>query len=529
MLKILDTTLRDGEQTPGISLTVEQKLVIAQALDELGVDIIEAGTAIAGEEEFRAIKEIANAGLNAEVCSFARIKDIDIDAVANADADSVFMVAPSSDIHIQTKFPGKSRDDVVEMSVKAVEYAKERGLIVEFGAEDSSRADINFVKELFRAVVDAGADRLTFTDTVGVLTPERTEAIMRDLASEFDSPIAFHGHNDFGLATANTIFAVKGGAKEIHVTMNGLGERAGNAPLEEVVLALEVFYGIKTNIRKERIYETSKLVEALTRFPIALNKPIVGYNVFMHESGIHTSALLRNARAYEPIEPEMIGRKRAIVHGKHSGKASIMRLIEELGYEANDEQVREIMKRIKEIEGKGQKVMGSDLIKIIEDVLKVKKGKKIILKGLNVVCGKSGTSPHASIKISLNGKDVEATALGKGPFDASIKALKNALKEYAESCGDKKIGELVNVKLVNYKANAIIDDKVIEYIESIIKNNSRISGLVERIKIMTGTDAPVDVIIQLEKDDRVVTAIGRSTDIIHASVEAYIECLNKLI
>ncbi len=527
MLRVLDTTLRDGEQTPGISLTVDQKLVIAQALDELGVDVIEAGTAIAGDEEFKAIKEIANAGLNAEVCSFARIKEIDIDAVANADADSVFMVAPSSDIHIRTKFPGKSREDVIEMSVKAVEYARERGLIVEFGAEDSSRADLNFVKELFRAVVEAKADRLTFTDTVGVLTPERTESVMRDLTSEFKVPIAFHGHNDFGLATANTVFAVKGGAREVHVTINGLGERAGNAPLDEVVLALETFYGIKTNVKKEKIYETAKLVEALTRFPIALNKPIVGYNAFVHESGIHTSAILRDAESYEPIPPEVIGRKRAIVHGKHSGKASIMRLIEELGYEANDDQVKEIMKRIKELEGKGRKVMGSDLIGIIEDVLKVKKGKKIVLKGLNVVCGKSGTSPHASIKISLNGEDVEATALGKGPFDASIKALKNALKEYALKTGDEEIGELVNVKLVNYKANAIIDDKVVEYIERLMKKNPKISA--ERIKILTGTDAPVDVIVQLERDDRVVTAIGRSTDIIHASVEAYIECLNKLI
>ncbi len=526
---ILDTTLRDGEQTPGVSLTVEQKLVIAQALDELGVDIIEAGTAIAGEEEFRAIKEIANAGLKAEICSFARIKEMDIDAVANADADSVFMVAPSSDIHIQTKFPNRSREDVIEMSVRAVEYAKERGLIVEFGAEDSSRADLNFVKELFRAVLDAKADRLTFTDTVGVLTPERAEKIMRELTSEFKVPVAFHGHNDFGLATANTVYAVKGGAKEIHVTVNGLGERAGNAPLEEVVLVLENFYSIKTNIRKERIYETSKLVEALTRFPIALNKPIVGDNAFMHESGIHTSALLRNATSYEPIPPELIGRRRAIVHGKHSGKAGIVKLIEELGYEASEEQVKEIVRRIKDLESRGKKVMGSDLIGIIEDVLKVKKGRKIVLKGLNVVCGKSGTSPHASIKISLNGEDVEATALGKGPFDASIKALKNALKCYADMKGDKAIGELVNVKLVNYKANAIIDDKVIEHIEKLAERNPKLSGLMERVKIMTGTDAPVDVIVQLEKDEKVVTAIGRSTDIIHASVEAYIECLNKLI
>ncbi len=487
-LRILDTTLRDGEQTPGVSLTVEQKLMIAQALDSLGVDIIEAGTAIASEGEFRAVKEIANSGLNAEICSFARIKKVDIDAVADADADSVFMVAPSSDIHIQSKFPNKSGQDVIDMSVEAIEYAKERGLIVEFGAEDASRADINFVKELFRNAVDAGADRLTFADTVGVLTPERSERIMKELSSEFRVPIAIHCHDDFGLATANTIFAVKGGAREIHVTINGLGERAGNASLEEVVLALEVLYGVKTRINKKKIYDTSKLVEKLTRIVIPPNKPIVGENAFTHESGIHTSAILRDSSTYEPISPEMIGRRRTIVLGKHAGKASVQAIMKELGYSASEEQMKEILMRIKEMGDKGKRITDADVRTIIETVLQIKKERKVKLKGLNVVCGKDIT-PTASIILEINGREIVSADVGLGPVDAAINAIKKAVSEYAD------------IELVSYHVDAITG----------------------------GTDALVDVIVQLRRGDKIVTARGARTDIIMASVEAFIEGLNMLV
>ena len=487
-LKILDTTLRDGEQTPGVSLTVEQKVMIARALDALGVDIIEAGTAIASKGDFDAIKEISNAGLDAEICSFARVKKIDIDAAADADADSVFMVAPSSDIHIKSKFPDKTREDVIEMSVEAIEYAKERGLIVEFGAEDASRADLNFVKELFRHAVEAGADRLTFTDTVGVLTPEKSEAILRELSSEFDVPIAFHGHDDFGLATANTIYAVKGGAKEIHVTVNGLGERAGNAALEEVVIALEVLYGIKTKINKQRIYDTSKLVEKLTRVVIPPNKPIVGENAFTHESGIHTSAILRNSHTYEPISPEMVGRRRTIVLGKHAGRASVEAIMKELGYKATPEQMREILARIKEIGDKGKRVTDADVRTIIETVLQIKREKKVKLKGLNIVCGKD-IIPTASIILEIDGKEIISADVGLGPVDAAINAIKKAVSEYAD------------IELVSYHVDAITG----------------------------GTDALVDVIIQLKRGDKIVTARGARTDIIMASVEAFIEGLNMLI
>ncbi len=488
MPKILDTTLRDGEQTPGVSLSVEQKIMIADALDQLGVDIIEAGTAIASKGEFEAIKKISESGLNAEICSFGRIKFEDIDAAADANADSIFMVAPSSDIHISSKFPGKSKEDVIEMSVQAIEYAKERGLIVEFGGEDASRADFNFIIRLYENAIDAKADRLTFTDTVGVFTPEKAYETMKKLKERFSVPIAFHGHDDFGMATANTVFAVKGGADEIHVSMNGLGERAGNAALEEVVMALEFLYGIKTKIKKERIYPTSQLVEKLTMVKVPPNKPIVGENAFRHESGIHTSALLRDTSSYEPISPEVIGRKRSIILGKHAGRASVEAIMKELGYKATKEQMREILKRIKDIGDRGKRVTDADVRTIIETVLQIKREKKVKLIDLSIVSGVN-IMPTASVKLRINGDEIIEAGVGVGPVDAAINAIKRAISGYAD------------VELLSYSVEAITG----------------------------GTDALVDVIIQLRRGDKVVTARGARTDIIMASVEAFIEGLNMLI
>ncbi len=485
---ILDTTLRDGEQTPGVSLSVEQKLMIADALDALGVDIIEAGTAIASEGDFKAIKEISARGLNAEICSFARIKKEDIDAAADANADSIFMVAPSSSIHIRAKFPGKDEKYVIEKSVEAVEYAKERGLIVEFGAEDASRADFNFVIELFKAAVEAGADRLTFADTVGVLTPERASEIIKRLKQEFSVPIAIHCHDDFGLATANTVYAVRAGADEFHGTINGIGERAGNAAIEEVVIALEHLYNIKTKIRKERIYNTSKLVEKFTRVVVPPNKPIVGENAFTHESGIHTSALFRDTSTYEPISPEEVGRKRVIVLGKHAGRASVEAIMKELGYKATKEQMKEILNRIKEIGDRGKRVTDADVRTIIETVLQVKREKRVKLEDLAILTSMKSL-PMASVKLKINGEEKIEAAVGVGPVDAAINAIRKAIRSFAD------------IKLVSYHVDAITG----------------------------GTDALVDVVVQLKRGNKIVTARGARTDIIMASVEAFIEGLNMLI
>ena len=487
-VSVFDTTLRDGEQTPRVSLTVEQKVMIAEALDALGVDVIEAGTAIASKGDFEAIKAISQRGLKAEICSFARIKKEDIDSAADANADSIFMVAPSSDYHIQAKFPGKGKDFVIEKSVEAIEYAKERGLIVEFGAEDASRADLEFVVSLLKAGEEANADRLTFADTVGVLRPERTAEIVKRLKKELKRPIAIHCHDDFGLATANTIQAVINGANEFHATINGIGERAGNAALEEVTMALEFLYGLKLEINKERLYPTSKLVEKFTRIVVPPNKPIVGDNAFTHESGIHTSALLKDSRTYEPISPEIRGRKRVIVLGKHTGKASVEAILKELGYSANPQQLEEILARIKDLGDRGKRVTDADVKAIIETVLQIKSEKKVKLEDFAIVTGKN-TTPMASVKLRINGEERIETAIGVGPVDAAINAIRKAIKNYAD------------VKLVSYSVEAITG----------------------------GTDALVDVVVQLKRGNKIVTARGARADIVMASVEAFVEGLNMLI
>ncbi|MCS7119304.1 MAG: 2-isopropylmalate synthase [Archaeoglobaceae archaeon] len=485
---VLDTTLRDGEQTPGVSLTVEQKVMIAETLDSLGVDIIEAGTAISSRGDFEAIKQISERGLKAEICSFARIKKEDIDSAADANADSIFMVAPSSDYHIHAKFPRKEKEYVIEKSIEAIEYARERGLIVEFGAEDASRADFEFVISLLKAGEESKAERLTFADTVGVLTPEKTEEIIKRLKKEIKKPVAIHCHDDFGLATVNTVYAVKSGADEFHATINGIGERAGNAALEEIAMVLEFLYGIKLNINKEKLYQASKLVEKFTRVVVPPNKPIVGENAFTHESGIHTSALLKDSRTYEPISPEVIGRKRVLVLGKHAGRASVEAILKELGYSANQQQMDEILLRIKELGDRGKRVTDADVKTIVETVLQIKSEKKVKLEDFAIVTGKN-TTPMASVRLKIDGEEKIETAIGVGPVDAAINAIRRAVKSYAD------------IKLVSYHVEAITG----------------------------GTDALVDVVIQLKRGNRVVTARGARADIVMASVEAFLEGLNMLI
>ena len=307
--------MRDGEQTPGVALTRDKKLLIARALDEMGVSIIEAGSAITSEGERNSIKAVTNAGLNAEICSYCRIVKSDVDRALECDVDSIHLVAPVSDLHIKTKIK-KDRDAVRQIAAEVTEYAKDHGLIVELSGEDASRADPDFLKAVYADGVDAGADRLCFCDTVGLLVPERTTEIFRDLSSSLKAPISVHCHNDFGLATANTIAALAAGAKQAHVTVNGLGERAGNASLEEVIMSLEWLYKYDTGIKHEMIYRTSRLVSRLTGIPVSPNKALVGGNAFTHEAGIHVHGLLADKATYEPMSPEYIGRQRQIVHTK---------------------------------------------------------------------------------------------------------------------------------------------------------------------------------------------------------------------
>ncbi len=485
-MKILDTTLRDGEQTPGVSLTTESKLLIAKKIDSLGVDIIEAGSAITSEGERVSIKKIANEGLNAEICSYCRIRKEDIDAALTCDVDSIHLVVPVSDLHIREKLK-KDRETVRKIAVEMTEYAKSHGLIVELSGEDASRADLDYLKSVYNAGIDAGADRLCLCDTVGILTPERSYEIFNDL-SQLRAPISVHCHNDFGMATANTVAALRAGAQQAHVTINGIGERAGNTSLEEVVMVLYSLYRQKTKIDIKGLYTTSRLVSRLSGIPVAPNKAIVGGNAFTHEAGIHVHGLLANTATYEPITPELVGRERRIVLGKHAGKSSVVLALKELGIAATEKQIDDIVGRMKELGDKGKRVTDADLQTIAETVLGIYQEAKVRLEELTVVAGNT-VMPTASIRLKVNGDHVVEAGVGTGPVDAAINALKKAVSGVAD------------IQLEEYHVDAITG----------------------------GTDALVEVWVKLSKGGRTITARGARTDIIMASVEAVLEGINRLI
>ena len=488
-LRFFDTTLRDGEQTPGVSLTPGQKLEIATALSDIGVDVIEAGSAVASEGEREAIRLIAQAGLASECCTYVRALFQDIDCAAEAGAQSVHLVVPVSDLHIIRKMQ-KSREQVHEMAMKAVTYAKDRGLIVELSGEDASRADQQFLASLFSDGVERGADRLCFCDTVGVLTPEHAAEVIPPLCL---APLSIHCHNDLGLALATTLSALKSGATCSHVTVNGLGERAGNTPFEEIVMSLETLYGIKTGIDTSKIYSLSTLVSRLTGVPFATNKPIVGTMAFTHESGIHAHGLFRDSRTYEPMSPETVGRTRRIVLGKHSGSASVKAALTELGYNPNPRQLEEIVKRVKALGDEGRRVSDTDVMAITDAVMLIECKPFIVVKQFTVVSG-SNILPTASVTMVVNGKEVTGAATGDGPVDAALRVLRQEVARAGES-------RLNEIMLDEYHVDAITG----------------------------GTDAMVDVTVKLNKNGRTITSRGARTDIIQASVEAVVTGMNRLL
>ncbi|MCS7113519.1 MAG: 2-isopropylmalate synthase, partial [Candidatus Bathyarchaeota archaeon] len=399
-MRFLDTTLRDGEQTPGVSLKPEEKLRIALALDELNVDVIEAGFPAASEGEFLAAKMIAEQGLKAEVCGMSRGVATDIDSVAKAGCKSIHLVIPSSDLHITYKL-GKSREEVLSIVERCVGYAKSYGLIVELSAEDGSRSDEVFLEEFFRRGLDAGADRLCICDTVGILTPSRTYKLFARIVGSFSEiPVSVHCHDDFGLAVANSIAAVEAGARQVHVTVNGLGERAGNAALEETAVTLKILYGYDVKLNLTKIYEVSQLVSRITGVPVPPNKAIVGDNAFTHESGIHTHGILRNPSTYEPIPPEVVGRRRRLVAGKHAGRHGIEAILKDMGLNPTVGQLEEIFHRVKAMGDKGRKVTDVDLRVIAENVMGIPRARFVTLEELVVVTGDKIT-PTASVKLKF--------------------------------------------------------------------------------------------------------------------------------
>jgi isopropylmalate/homocitrate/citramalate synthase len=349
---IWDETLRDGEQMPGVHFSPEEKLRIAEKLSEAGVPLLNAGIPVVSEEEARAVHLLAHAGLRSKVLAAGRTVPADVDAVIKSGASHIAIFVAASNVHLRYKLK-MSQEDVLRASLATVRQAKDAGLHVAFVTEDTVRAPFDFVERLYREVQDAGADRLVVADTVGIMTP----LTFRWFLGEFNrrvrpKDLSVHCHNDFGLATANTLTAVECGATAPHVCVNGLGERAGNASLEEVVMDLEDLYGVRTGIRTEALYELSQLVEEISGVPIAANKALVGYNAFSHEAGIHTHGILANTLTYEPLQPDVVGRKRQMILGKHTGKAAIVEKLKERGLTAPDALLVELLRRVK-LEGEG--------------------------------------------------------------------------------------------------------------------------------------------------------------------------------
>ncbi|MBR2255308.1 MAG: 2-isopropylmalate synthase, partial [Candidatus Methanomethylophilaceae archaeon] len=388
-VKIFDTTLRDGEQAPGIALSSDDKVRIAMALDDLGVDIMEAGFAASSDVERETLKKIVALGPSCTVCSLARSVKSDVDAVIDCGLDYVHTFIATSDLHMKYKLK-MTPEEVKARAVDTVEYAREHGLQVQFSCEDATRSDLGFMTEVFKAVQEAGACSVNVPDTVGVIVPQGTRYLIGKLHEALDVPIATHCHNDMGLAVANTLAAVEAGATICHVTVNGIGERTGNASLEEVALNLFANYGVET-VDLSKIGKTSKLVERITGFPMSFNKPIVGRNAFAHESGIHVHGIMNNTATYEPFLPELVGVDRHIVIGKHSGVHSVKDRLEALNVKFPDEHLPELMSAIKTISIGGKEIDDAELVAIADNVL-WKKGatnaKRAELEGIAVFTGR---------------------------------------------------------------------------------------------------------------------------------------------
>lgn len=428
-VKIFDTTLRDGEQAPGIALSPEDKIRIAMALDDLGVDIMEVGFAASGETERETIKKLADSKPNARLCSLARSTHGDIDAALYTGVDYIHTFIATSELHMKYKLK-MSREEVKARAVDAVEYARAHGLEVQFSCEDATRSELDFMIEVYKAVEDAGAAAINVPDTVGVIIPRAMNNLIGEIRKNVKIPIAVHCHNDMGLAVANTISAVEAGATICHVCMNGIGERTGNASLEEVVMNLFANYGVET-VDLKKIGSVSKLVERVTGFNMAGNKPIVGRNAFAHESGIHVHGIMNNTATYEPFLPELVGVDRHIVLGKHSGLHSVQGRLEALGIRFPAEHMSELMDSVKKMAIGGKEIDDAELMAIVDNLL-YKKGmaeKTVTLDQLTVLTGKDTTST-ATVAVTIHGNDSRVVAaIGVGPVDAAINAIRLAVNE----------------------------------------------------------------------------------------------------
>lgn len=493
---IFDTTLRDGEQAPGASLNHKEKFEIAQALTNLGVDIIEAGFPISSKGDFDAVKAIAKHVKGPVICGLARAinKDIEAayDAVKFSSRPRIHIFLATSKIHMKYKLK-KAEEEILRLAVEAVRFGRKLCPDIEFSPEDASRSERNFLFRVIEAVINEGATTINIPDTVGYAEPQEygslIKAIKENVPNIDKAVISVHCHNDLGLAVANSLEAVKNGARQVECTINGIGERAGNASMEEIVMAIntrrDIFQDVTSSINSSLIYKTSRLVSKLTGFVVAPNKAIVGGNAFRHESGIHQDGVLKERSTYEIIKPEDVGfTGTGIVLGKHSGRHALAERLKELGFKLGAEHLDKINTRFKSLADKKKTIFDDDLVSIVEDETTVM---KLVWK-LESFEINSGTriSPSAEVKLRYKGKIQSAKSAGDGPIDACFKAI------------DKITG--VKGELQDFR------------IEAVTK----------------GKDALGEVSLKLKAKGKVVTARGSSTDIIESSVRAYINALNKI-
>jgi len=489
-IRIFDTTLRDGEQTPGVSLTADDKIEIARQLSKLGVDVIEAGFPSSSDGEKKVVREIAKAGLEPEICALSRATISDIDAAIDCDVDLIHVFIPTSPVQMKYAV-NLTPEQVLSSAVESIEYVKKHGFRCEFSPMDATRSEMPFLKRVCQAAEKAGMDSLNVPDTVGIMIPRTTKKLIEELKTVVNVPISAHCHDDFGLAVANSLAAVEAGAAQVHVAVNGLGERAGNASLEEVVMALHVIYKYKTRVNTRLLYSTSRMVASLTGIAVQANKAIVGENAFAHESGIHTRGVTEKPLTFEPIDPKLVGRTRKLVAGKLAGTRGIKAELEEVGIHPTEEQLKEIVQRVKDLGDKGKMVTDADLLALTSAVMgEVIGEEKIVdLCDLAVVTGIK-VIPTASVRLVLDGKEYIAAETGVGPVDAVLKAIQ------------KLTNNLEKVRLSEYRLEAITG----------------------------GSNAVAEVIIKVEDEKGdIVSARAAREDIVMASVEAMINGINKLL
>ncbi len=492
---IFDTTLRDGEQSPGATMNIEEKLIVARQLEKLGVDIIEAGFPISSEGDFEAVSRIAQEIRGCQVAGLCRTKKVDIDraweAVKDGEDPRIHTFIATSDIHLKHKLK-MSRDEVFAEMQDAVRYAKKLTSNVEFSCEDATRSPHDFLVKMVAGAVEAGATTINIPDTVGYALPFEMTEIIEKLVKEVPGidkvVLSVHCHDDLGLSVANSLAGVFAGARQVECTVNGLGERAGNASLEEIVMAIKTRgekTGLETGIAAEQIYPASRLVRKITGIVVPPNKAIVGRNAFQHESGIHQDGVLKHKLTYEIMTPQSVGIPgNKLVMGKHSGRHAFRDRMEELGFDLSDEQLQTAFKRFKALSDKKKEIFDEDLETLIMDEI-IQVPKRYRLDYINVTSG-SQVMPTASLRLDVDGYLVRGAEFGDGPVDAAFKAI-------AKLTGDKS-------KLVVFSVNAITG----------------------------GTDAQGEVRVRIENEGVEVTGLGAHTDIIVASAKAYVDALNKL-